>query len=251
MPFVYAGIAAVVIAIVIYCVPPIPYFLARAAGIRDLTASMFIVMRLRKVPPGAIVMPLIIATKAGVEITAIQLMTHYVAGGDVESVVLKLIAANKSGKTTTFVEAAAADLAKNSKLRGKPFDFKRISPINAYISAVAAGVSVTPGEIIGMMRSGIAPGEIVMPTIVLTKAGVNVTVSDVLAVKKAGADTQKVTLALVTAKRSGISLTVDEAVGMSTSGQDPLAYVQRQIAPEVGATTHAVGTLTEDCSGES
>jgi len=164
MPFVYAGIAAVVIAIVIYCVPPIPYFLARAAGIRDLTASMFIVMRLRKVPPGAIVMPLIIATKAGVEITAIQLMTHYVAGGDVESVVLKLIAANKSGKTTTFVEAAAADLAKNSKLRGKPFDFKRISPINAYISAVAAGVSVTPGEIIGMMRSGIALGENVKRT---------------------------------------------------------------------------------------
>lgn len=68
-------------------------------------------MRLRRVVPSKIVMPLIKSTKAGLKMNVNQLEAHLLAGGDVDSVVDALIAAERAGIELPFEKAAAIDLA--------------------------------------------------------------------------------------------------------------------------------------------
>ena len=68
-------------------------------------------MRLRRVTPARIVMPLIKATKAGLKMNINQLEAHYLAGGNVDKVVDALIASERAGIELTFEKAAAIDLA--------------------------------------------------------------------------------------------------------------------------------------------
>ncbi len=68
-------------------------------------------MRIRKVPPGVIVRSLITATKAGLILTTTELETHYLAGGDVSSVIRALISADKANIKLDFKQATAIDLA--------------------------------------------------------------------------------------------------------------------------------------------
>ncbi len=68
-------------------------------------------MRLRRVIPSRIVLPLIKATKAGLKLSVNQLEAHYLAGGNVDSVVNALIAAERADIELPFEKAAAIDLA--------------------------------------------------------------------------------------------------------------------------------------------
>jgi uncharacterized protein YqfA (UPF0365 family) len=68
-------------------------------------------MWIRKVSPSLIVDSRITAMKAGIALTTDQLEAHYLAGGDVKSVVLALIAADKAGLGLNFDRACAIDLA--------------------------------------------------------------------------------------------------------------------------------------------
>ena len=68
-------------------------------------------MRLRRVPPHKIVMPLIKAIKAGLEMDTSKLEAHYLAGGNVDKVIDALIAAERAGIELNFSRAAAIDLA--------------------------------------------------------------------------------------------------------------------------------------------
>ncbi len=68
-------------------------------------------MRLRRVIPSRIVLPLIKATKAGLGINVNQLEAHYLAGGNVDKVVDALIAAHRADMNLMFERAAAIDLA--------------------------------------------------------------------------------------------------------------------------------------------
>jgi uncharacterized protein YqfA (UPF0365 family) len=68
-------------------------------------------MKLRRVPVGLIVDNRITAVKAGIELTTDPLEAHYLAGGNVEQVVLALIAAKKAGIALTWDRACAIDLA--------------------------------------------------------------------------------------------------------------------------------------------
>src|SRR6186713_1194436 len=68
-------------------------------------------MRLRKVPVGLIVDNRITAVKAGIDIPSDPLEAHYLAGGDVNQVILALIAADKAGISLDFNRACAIDLA--------------------------------------------------------------------------------------------------------------------------------------------
>ncbi|MCL6589379.1 MAG: flotillin-like protein FloA [Firmicutes bacterium] len=81
-----------------------------AAGVR-LSIFNLIGMRLRRVIPSAIVMPLIKATKAGLDLNVNQLEAHYLAGGNVDRVVNALIAAHRANMNLLFERAAAIDLA--------------------------------------------------------------------------------------------------------------------------------------------
>lgn len=68
-------------------------------------------MKLRRVVPRKIIFPLIKATKAGIPVTVNQLEAHYLAGGNVDSVVNALIAAERAGMNLSFEKASAIDLA--------------------------------------------------------------------------------------------------------------------------------------------
>lgn len=68
-------------------------------------------MRLRRVPVGLIVDSRITSVKAGVSQSTDLLEAHYLSGGNVTSVVLALIAADKAGITLDFNRACAIDLA--------------------------------------------------------------------------------------------------------------------------------------------
>ena len=68
-------------------------------------------MRLRRVVPSRIVIPLIKSTKAGMGLNVNQLEAHYLAGGNVDNVVNALIAAHRADIDLQFEKAAAIDLA--------------------------------------------------------------------------------------------------------------------------------------------
>ncbi|MBU3664795.1 MAG: UPF0365 family protein [Chthoniobacterales bacterium] len=68
-------------------------------------------MRLRRVPVGMIVDSRITAVKAGIPLDTDELEAHYLAGGNVDQVVLALIAADKAGIKLDFNRACAIDLA--------------------------------------------------------------------------------------------------------------------------------------------
>ena len=69
-------------------------------------------MKLRRVPPHLIVEAVIRLKKAGLmEVETSALEAHFLAGGDVLSVVNALIAADKAGIALNFQRAAAIDLA--------------------------------------------------------------------------------------------------------------------------------------------
>lgn len=68
-------------------------------------------MRMRRVPPAKIILPLIKANKAGLNVAVNQLEAHYLAGGNVDKVVDALIAAHRAQIPLPFERSAAIDLA--------------------------------------------------------------------------------------------------------------------------------------------
>lgn len=114
MSFVVPAIIVVVVIIVLALffsfVPLRLYISALASGARVKIFAL-IGMRLRKVPPGKIVNPLIKATKAGIDVDTNKLEAHYLAGGNVDRVVDALIAAQKAGIPLPFEKATGIDLA--------------------------------------------------------------------------------------------------------------------------------------------
>jgi uncharacterized protein YqfA (UPF0365 family) len=83
---------------------------AIAAGVRVPLVSL-VGMRLRRVAPQRIILPLIKADKAGIDVSQDQLEAHHLAGGNVNRVVDALIAADKARIALPFDRAAAIDLA--------------------------------------------------------------------------------------------------------------------------------------------
>jgi uncharacterized protein YqfA (UPF0365 family) len=106
------GLAVIVVALLIlfWAVPVRLWVEAVFAGVR-VSLGDLIGMRLRKVSPGAVVRPLIAATKAGLDLTTRQLEAHYLAGGHVDRVAKALISADKANLGLSFEQAAAIDLA--------------------------------------------------------------------------------------------------------------------------------------------
>ncbi len=105
-------IAATLIGLILlfYFVPIGLWISAMASGV-FINIVGLIAMRLRKIPPRAIIEPLIAATKSGLKLRREQLESHFLAGGHVERVVNSLIAADKAKIPLTFEKAAAIDLA--------------------------------------------------------------------------------------------------------------------------------------------
>ena len=120
------GVIIVVIFIVslfLHFVPIGLWISARAAGV-NVGIFNLVGMRLRRVIPSKIVLPLVKANKAGLDVNANQLEAHYLAGGDVDRVVDALIAAQRATMSLTFERAAAIDLAGRDVLEAVRIELK-------------------------------------------------------------------------------------------------------------------------------
>ncbi len=104
------GILALLI-ILFFVFVPIGLWISSLAANVKISIFNLIGMRLRRVVPSRIVLPLIKARKAGMKLGVNQLEAHYLAGGNVDKVVNALIASERAGIELPFEKAAAIDLA--------------------------------------------------------------------------------------------------------------------------------------------
>lgn len=120
-PLAVAGVGAGVMIFIVIAIVVVFMFLLSFIPVRDWIAALsakvsvgffsLLGMRLRRVPPRIIVNALVQAQKAGIDVTADVLETHYLAGGHVLRVVDALIAAEKARMDLSVQRAMAIDLA--------------------------------------------------------------------------------------------------------------------------------------------
>ena len=107
---VFAIAAIVLLLLLFYFVPVGLWFQAIVTGVR-ISLIQLVFMRFRKVPPSRIVNVMITSKKAGLNILRDDLEAHFLAGGNVVSVVNALISADKANILLDFKTATAIDLA--------------------------------------------------------------------------------------------------------------------------------------------
>lgn len=103
-------IAFIAITIVFRFIPIGLWITALFSGVRISFLTLF-GMRFRRVNPQAIVLPMIAAHKAGIQLATNDLESHYLAGGNIQRVVSALISADKAGIPLNYKQATAIDLA--------------------------------------------------------------------------------------------------------------------------------------------
>ena len=109
--YIIIGASALLFAwLFFYFVPLGLWVSALAAGV-PVGPITLIGMRLRKVNPHKVILPMIAAWKAGLKLPIMDLEAHYLAGGTVDRVVRALISADKAEIELDFQRAAAIDLA--------------------------------------------------------------------------------------------------------------------------------------------
>jgi len=115
MPTLYLAIVILVLVVLFFFIftwfIPIMLWLEAWAAKCYVGLINLIGMRLRGIPPTAVVRPRISAVKAGLDLGIDELEAHYLAGGHVGRVVDALISADKAGIPLPFNRAAAIDLA--------------------------------------------------------------------------------------------------------------------------------------------
>ncbi len=136
VPVVFIIAAIVIVSLFLHFVPVGLWISARAAGV-NVGIFNLIGMRLRRVVPSKIILPLVKANKAGLDVNANQLEAHYLAGGDVDRVVDALIAAHRATMSLTFERAAAIDLAGRDVLEAVQMSVNPKVIETPFISAVA------------------------------------------------------------------------------------------------------------------
>jgi len=111
------GLILVLIVLAIFVLWMFLYFIPLGLWFSAVFARVYVPigqlvgMRIRKVPPAIIINALVSATKAGLKLNRDDLEAHFLAGGNVRSVVVALISADKANIPLDFKAATAIDLA--------------------------------------------------------------------------------------------------------------------------------------------
>lgn len=116
---------------------PVGLWVSSLAANVKISIFNMIGMRLRRVKPAKIVMPLIKARKAGLDLGVNQLEAHFLAGGNVDNVVNALIASERAGIELKFEKAAAIDLAGRNVLEAVKMSVNPKVIETSNVSAVA------------------------------------------------------------------------------------------------------------------
>lgn len=106
--FLAAGI--IFLFIFLYFVPVNLWITAIFSGVQvDLIQLVF--MRIRKTPPSLIINNLISLNKSGIDVSIMDLETHYLSSGNVEKVAKSMISLKNKGQEISWKQASAMDLA--------------------------------------------------------------------------------------------------------------------------------------------
>ena len=104
------GVILVVLLVFLSFVPLNLWISALASGVH-VSIFTLVGMKIRRVSPAKIVVPLIKAEKAGLNMEISKMEAHYLAGGNLDRVVTALITARGANIQLDFPEACAIDLA--------------------------------------------------------------------------------------------------------------------------------------------
>lgn len=136
VPVIIIVATVIIVSLFLHFVPIGLWISAMAAGVSVGIVNL-IGMRLRRVIPSKIILPLVKANKAGLDVNVNQLEAHYLAGGDVDRVVDALIAAHRATMSLTFERACAIDLAGRDVLEAVQMSVNPKVIETPFISAVA------------------------------------------------------------------------------------------------------------------
>ena len=106
-------------------------------------------------------------------------------------------------------------------------------PMGLWISALAADVSISLFNLVGMRFRRVEPRMIVIPLIKGTKAGLGLNVNQLEAHYLAGGNVDNVVDALIAAHRAQIDLTFEQAAAIDLAGRNVLEAVQMSVNPKV------------------
>ena len=106
-------------------------------------------------------------------------------------------------------------------------------PIRLWIEAMASGVHVGLGSLVGMRLRKVSPPAIVRPLIAATKAGLHLDVNEFEAHYLAGGDVARVANALISADKANIDLGFEQAAAIDLAGRDVFEAVQVSVNPKV------------------
>lgn len=123
--------------------------------------------------------------------------------------------------------------------------FLRFVPLGLWISAMASGVHVSIGTLVGMRIRRIEPKKLVYPLIQANKAGLNLTISKLETHYLAGGNVDRVINALIAAQRANIELAFEKACAIDLAGRDVFQAVQMSVTPKV-IETPVVAAIAKD-----
>jgi len=118
-------------------------------------------------------------------------------------------------------------------------------PLRLWISAMAAGVHVGWGTLIGMRLRKVPPHRIVEPLINGTKAGLDIDIGQLEAHYLAGGHVTSVIQAIISADKAGIELPFQRAAAIDLAGRDVLEAVRVSVNPKV-IQTPPVAAMAKD-----
>ena len=109
--FPIIAVAVIIVLILFFTFFPIGLWISAAASGVHISIFSMVGMRLRRINPSKVVLPMIKATKAGLKVNMNELEAHLLAGGSVDRVVDALIAAQSAQIPLEFEQSRAIDLA--------------------------------------------------------------------------------------------------------------------------------------------
>jgi len=109
--FPIIAVVVIIVLILFFRFFPIGLWISAAASGVHISIFSMVGMRLRRINPSKVVLPMIKATKAGLKVNMNELEAHLLAGGSVDRVVDALIAAQSAQIPLEFEQSRAIDLA--------------------------------------------------------------------------------------------------------------------------------------------
>ena len=118
-------------------------------------------------------------------------------------------------------------------------------PFGMWIRALASGVHISFGSLIGMRVRRIKPERLVYPLIKATKAGLDLNITQLETHFLAGGNVDKVINALIAAQRANIPIAFEKACAIDLAGRDVFEAVQMSVTPKV-IETPVVAAIAKD-----